>query len=538
MLQNETGAPENRPCSLAWFGATYPRNAIDLIALEYLNHDGTEYHNMSYNSRRRKMVSQILLAAILVGVGPTFSAETSPLSASKKKTERTPTHTVTRGSVKGKVQLDAVVEAAEMQPVKIETKAWTDLTVVDAVAHGARVKRGDVLVRIDTEKIRDQIEDLEREQPGAAVTLELTVAELENLKQTTPLKLELAKRVQRNADDDYSYFESTGRAQREKSALFNLKGAEQRLENVMEELKQLEKMYKADDVTEETEEIILKRQRFQVEFAQFGLESAKLGSDRDLKTLIPRENENLKSQKRDQELALASTEQTLPKTLAKKQLDFEKLKRDQRKAEKRLTDLKKDLESLNVRATMDGIVYYGACENGKWTTGASMAKRLIPTGKLSPNETFITIVNPDKLLLRTVIPEAELSKVKQGMKGQASPVSVPDKKLTVKLEELGYIPLPGAGFEAIMSLQQEKGVRLVPGMNCKATFGDVRKANALTAPKEAVFSEDGQSHVFVLKSDGSHEKRTVKTGDSDSKTVEILDGLSEGDKILLKKPEQ
>ena len=144
------------------------------------------------------MVSQILLAGILAGAGTTFGAETSPLSTSKKKTERTPTHTVTRGSVKGKVQLDAVIEAAEMQPVKIETKAWTDLTVIDAVTHGARVKRGDVLVRIDTEKIRDQIEDLEREQPGAAVTLELAVAELENLKQTTTLKLEAAKSVQRN----------------------------------------------------------------------------------------------------------------------------------------------------------------------------------------------------------------------------------------------------------------------------------------------------------------------------------------------------
>src|SRR6266480_4590429 len=103
---------------------------------------------MSYDDPRGKMVSQILLAGILAGVGATFSAEPGPPSTSKKKTERTPTHTVTRGSVKGKVQLDAVVEAAEMQPVKIETKAWTDLTVVDAAAHGARVKRGDVLVRI------------------------------------------------------------------------------------------------------------------------------------------------------------------------------------------------------------------------------------------------------------------------------------------------------------------------------------------------------------------------------------------------------
>ena len=77
----------------------------------------------------------------------------------------------------------------------------------------------------------------------------------------------------------------------------------------------------------------------------------------------------------------------------------------------------------------------------------------------------------------------------------------------------------------------------MPGMNCKITFSDVQKADVVTAPKDDVFSEGGQSHVFVLKQDGEREKRTVKTGDSDSKMIEITEGLAEGEKILLKKPE-
>ena len=86
------------------------------------------------------------------------------------------------------------------------------------------------------------------------------LAELDNLKESTPQKLEAAKRSHRVANEDFTYFDKTNRVQREKSARFNLKSAEQRLENALEELKQLEKMYKADDLTEETEEIILKRQ--------------------------------------------------------------------------------------------------------------------------------------------------------------------------------------------------------------------------------------------------------------------------------------
>ena len=77
----------------------------------------------------------------------------------------------------------------------------------------------------------------------------------------------------------------------------------------------------------------------------------------------------------------------------------------------------------------------------------------------------------------------------------------------------------------------------MPGMTCKVSFGDVQKAGVLLAPKEAVITEGNQKHVFVLTNDGQHEKRTVKTGDSDDKMIEILEGLAEGEKILVKKPE-
>jgi len=466
-----------------------------------------------------------------------FAADGGTPSAPEKKPEGPATHTIARGALKPKVQLDAVVEAVEMAPVKLEPKAWTDLTVLEAVSHGARVKKGDLLVRLDTEKIKDQLDDLDQDRPASTLALELSQSELENLTQTTPLKLEAAKRTQRQSDEDLAYFEKAGRALKEKTTAYNVKSAEQRLEGAKEELTQLEKMYKADDLTEETEEIILKRQKFAVDFAEFGLEASRQNAEQSLKTAVPREYETLKNQKRDQELALTLAEQTLPKTLTKKKLDIEKSKRDQRKAEKKLADLKRDLELLVVRSPADGIVYYGACENGKWTTGAAVAKKLIPTGKLTANEVFITIVNPEKLVLRSVVPESDLSQVKIGMEGKAAPVAAPEKKLEVKLEDLGDIPLPSGGFEAKLSIEREESVRLVPGMNCKVSFGESKKSDALLAPKDAVFIEGKQAYVFFAKGDAKPEKRKVKTGDADARMVQLLSGVSEGDRILLQKPE-
>jgi len=447
------------------------------------------------------------------------------------------THTIAKGALKPKVQLDAVFESADMTPVKLETKAWTDLTVLEAVAHGARVRKGDMLVKLDTEKLQEQIKELELDAPTAAITLETTQAELANLEETTPLKLDAAKRSHRIANEELAHFESAGRTQREKNSKFSLKSAEQRLEGAREELHQLEKMYKNDDLTEETEEIILKRQKFAVEGAELALESARLFHQRDFRTLIPREHETLKATKRDQDHALALSEITLPKALSKKRLDFDKLKRDQKKADKKLNELKKDMESAIIRAPADGTVYYGACENGKWTSGGAIAKKLVPTGKLMNNEVFITIVDPQKMHLRAVATEADLANLKSGAKGTAAPVSAPDKKLPVKLEELGTIPLPGGGFEARLSFEKNSDLHLMPGMNAKVSIGDSGRGEVLLAPKDAVFAEGKKHFVYLPNGDGKPEKRAVKAGENDGKMIEVIEGLAEGDKILLTKPE-
>ena len=448
-----------------------------------------------------------------------------------------PTHTVAPGGLKPKVQLDGVFESAEMEPLRLTPKAWMDLTIVEVAAPGTRVRQGDTVVKLDTGKLQDQLEDLELDRPGSTLLLETAQAELDNLKTTTPLRLEAAQRTQRLASEDLTHFEFIAKEQREKSVRFGLKNAENNLANQQEELKQLEQMYKADDLTEETEEIVLKRQKFEVERAQFSLENARIATERELSTLLPREQENQRNNKRDQDIALALTEQTLPRALAKKQFDTEKLRRDQRKSEKRFHDLKADLENMTVKAPIDGVVYYGACLAGRWTTAPAVLPKLVPGGKLAPNEVFITIVNPNRLRIKAIIPEAELAKIDTGMRGSIAPTATPDKKLSVRVEDLGTYPLPTGGFEAILSFEAEDGTRIVPGMTGKISFGNGQRAKALTVPKAAVFT-DGPDKVVYLQKDGANpERRVVRTGDSDDASTEIVEGLLEGEKILLKRPQ-
>ena len=438
--------------------------------------------------------------------------------------------TVTAASVP---QLDAVFEASEVTPIQAKPKAWMEMTVLEAVAHGARVKAGDPLVRLDLDKLRDQVSDLEQDQPATAAALKLATAELENLKQTTPLKLEVARRSQRTAGEDLTYFEKTGRTAKGKAIEYKLKSAQQHLDNEAEELHQLEKMYKADDLVEESEEIILKRQKFAVEYAQYTLADTKRAAEWDLKTVIPREEELFKAQKRDQDLALALAEETLPGNLAKKQFEVEKLTRDQKKSTKRLADLRSDLEHLTLRAPVAGIVYYGTPAAGKWTSAGAMASKLAPGGKLAPLEVFMTIVNADKLILKATTTEANLSQFKAGMEGTATLVSQPDQKFDVRIEEIGLVPSVSGGFEVKLAVTGKLPTPVMPGMNCKVSFTKSAKKNALQVPEEAVFTEGDRRYVWILKADGQREKHAVKTGVTAGKMVQVTDGVAVGDKLQL-----
>jgi hypothetical protein len=73
-----------------------------------------------------------------------------------------------------------------------------------------------------------------------------------------------------------------------KSVEYSLKYAQFTLDYEQEELDQLEKMYEADDLTEDTEEIILKRQRNSLDFAKFNLEQTKQYCDEILDVRLPR----------------------------------------------------------------------------------------------------------------------------------------------------------------------------------------------------------------------------------------------------------
>jgi len=451
------------------------------------------------------------------------------------------TYKVSKATLKGDVTFKGTVEAETMTEIVLRPEAWTpggSLVVKKAVPLGTSVKKGDVLVELELDKIDRAIKELESDLKMGEITLKMSEDELPILAKSTPVDLAAAERAKAIADEDLKRFLEIDRPLAEQSAEFALKNAAFSLESTKEELKQLEKMYRSKDLTEETEEMILKRQRHQVESAEFGLKTAQNRRDQTIKVDLPRREQTVRETAVKQNLALEKAKNNLPLTLSQKQLALEKLKYENGKTKEKLAKLQRDRESMMVKAPEEGVVYYGRCVNGQWTTAAAVASKLTPKGMLTPDEVFITVVSTRPIFVRGQVEEKDLHLVHAGMKGKATLTGYPDQKVPAEITNVSKIP-QGNHYECKVRIEPGKDAEaIMPGMNCTLHFVSFEKKDVLTVPASAVFSgEDDSHHVYVAGKDGAQPtKKDVQIGKTVHGKTEIVSGLSEGDEILLNKP--
>lgn len=455
------------------------------------------------------------------------------------------THKVEKGPFKIDVSAKGMFESRKMTEVALHPEAWSPntggmLLVQKAVEQGARVKAGDQLVWFDMERLNHTISDLENDQKLGTLAIKLAEEELPLLEKTTPLDLQAAERSKKQTDEDLKRYFEKERALAEESANRMVKSAKEYLEYEQEELKQLEKMYKANDLTEETEEIILKRQRNSVEDMKWYLQMAEHRREQALKTEMPRRDIRVKEQALREDLALLKARNTLPIALNQKKLGLAKMKYDANKTAERLAKLKRDRDLLTVKAPADGIVYYGRCQHGQWQTASMMQSKLQRGGMLMSDEVIMTIVEPRPLFVRATIEEKDLQHVRQGATAKVVPATNPDRRIPAKILDVTATPVSPGNFEARVSIElADEDDALVPGMACTVKLIPYRKTEAIAVPTSAVFTEEldeDEHYVYLQPKEGKAKKQPVKVGKKSGTKTEILDGLKDGDEILTEKP--
>jgi len=445
-------------------------------------------------------------------------------------------HEVRAELFKIEVTLSGKFHPEQAAEIILQPKNWTTFRVKKAVEHGSTVKKGDVLIEFERERYEEALVDQRRRVESATIALKRAEEELRFAQSVNPLDLQLARRNKQMIDEDWDYYQKVDRPFAEKFAKFIAEIAKWYLEYEQEELRQLEKMYQADELTDETEEIILRRQRNSVRMAEMDLELAEKRFGETMKFTIPRRTESQELSHKRAEHTLRYLEATLPLTVRDAELSFEQAKVTLEREQKRLKELETDGELLEIRSPMEGIVYYGRIQRGSWSAPSTASERLVPGSSADTNKVLMTIVQPRPLSVWVDVPENRLARLRVGLSGTAQLPVLPGTYLPAKVAELSPVPVREGTFAARIEVQIPEEARgVVPGGSCEVRFVPYLKQRTLVVPSSAVGTDEldpAKKFVYRLDAAGRVVRQPVTVGEQSGNLVEILDGLVAGDRIL------
>lgn len=426
-----------------------------------------------------------------------------------------------------------VMPAEGSVAVQLLPKSWQEFEIEELAAHGQKITKGEVLVKFDAEAIDRKLEDTRRTLATNELNLAQAEADLKNLMETAPHRMNALKRAAEIAAEEHGYFTKTRRKAEEEAAAQALERSKQSLDNQQEELKQLTQMYAADDLTEETEEIILTRQKNAVEAAEFALRMAKLDHQRTIEVNLPLEAEKLANQQRDTSIAKLKGEKDIPREIELKKIEVESLRTGLARSKQALADLEHDRALFEIKAPANGWFYHGPITNGRWLPGETV-KTLIKHGKPPVKQSFASFV-PDNaaLSLTAFLDESSARGLKEGVAGNATLAGREDIALPVKLTRISPTPEPDGSYRADFSAEWPKDTRPVVGATARIDLIAYHQPAAIAIPTKALrYGVDGWTAEVKL-ADGKSERRKVKRGRVAGDITEILGGLEVGQVVVI-----
>jgi multidrug resistance efflux pump len=438
------------------------------------------------------------------------------------------------------VTLDGTFTAEKMTPVALRPEEWSKFEIEEIVPHGAEVHAGQTLVKFESKDFEEELAELELQLHVSELAIRKAEEELPRLEKSLNLAATQAERNDKNSHEDYDRFYKIDRPMLLKAIEYNLKSARFQLDYQQDELDQLEKMYEADDLTEETEEIVLKRSRTQVEFAKFNLEQTEQYVEELRNIRLPRYEIEIKESLDRTGLSLARAKAALALDVNRARYELEQQKQSRAKALDRHVKLLADRELLELKAPAEGIVYYGECEDGDWSNMASLISKLKPHGNVGGNTVIMTIIDRRPLEVLAQAGEAQRPDLKVGQAAKIVPPVAHAEWLPAKLDRVSAVPVATGKFNVAFDLTGgELPDWIVAGMSCKVKITTFDKDDALVVPKKAVHTDKDDEevkYVWLVDSkdaDAKPERRVVKVGRTSGENVEITDGLKAGDVISL-----
>lgn len=150
---------------------------------------------------------------------------------------------------------------------------------------------------------------------------------------------------------------------------------------------------------------------------------------------------------------------------------------------------------------------------------------------VTPNQELFRVADFDPLLCRIQVPEKDLPRLRAGQPAYLTVEAWRGERFPARVLRLSPA-IDAATGTVRVTLEVQARDRLRPGMLASVFLEVDRRAQALTIPKAALSRESLGDTVYVVNGQVA-ARRAVKLGYEESDAVEVLDGLAEGDRVIV-----
>ncbi|MEE9391000.1 MAG: efflux RND transporter periplasmic adaptor subunit [Planctomycetota bacterium] len=480
-----------------------------------------------------KKILFLLIAVAIVGGGYYAYDRIQSAKGDDASNSGSGLYTVRRGDLKISITENGTLMAKDSKKVNFEAE-WEG-KIVFLVEEGKEVKVGEVLCKMDMKSIQVALEQAELDIVQAEANLKSARTEVEIQVSENEGALEKAKIAVEKAEKELERYTFGDAPHERRKFLIAIKDAETNHKKAQKRLQDSERLM-TEDYIKKTE---LENDKIEFERSEVQLEGAKNDLAMFEKYTFPMTTKDKKTTLKDGRRELSSVRKRNESKALQKSVRVTQNEKQLKRYNKRLDDRKEAIGKMVMTAPCPGILIYGDPRN-RW-----MADRIKIGGEIWGGNTIFTIPDLRVMQVKLAIHEADINKIKIGQIATVTMDTYPGVVLKGTVTKIAAIANSSGQrssgevkkFDVLMTLEQEEGKTYKPGISAKAEIHIAARNDVLYVPLQSVFLEEGKHFCHVSKSGGSIEKRKIEVGQSNDTFMEIIEGVGEGDKVLMYNPD-
>ncbi|MBW8036260.1 MAG: HlyD family efflux transporter periplasmic adaptor subunit [Planctomycetes bacterium] len=450
-----------------------------------------------------------------------------------------PLFTVEQGPLTISVLESGTITAREVEIIKCQVEGIS--TVLSLIAEATHVKKGDVLMELDSSKLVER--EINQNMAVKDANSVVIVAEkaFDVVKEKTKSDIAQANLMLRFAGIDLRNYKEKEYLNEHTAATTRITLAKEELSRAEVQLENSKKLAAENYISStelKTDELTYKKAELELTLVKNQLDLLEnYMYDRNIEQLESNVKQavmglNLINISTSASLVQAEAELVVKQAMADKQVRL-------------LEKINDQIKKTVIRAPMDGMVIYAT--SAKRTSRFSNREPLDEGQSVRERMELIYLPTSDLVNVEAKIHEANLDKVKIGFPVTIKIDAIPGEVFTGTVNKIAILPdqrsmhmNPDLKVYDTVVFVDDKGPnsasqKVRTGMGCRIEILTAEFEDALYVPIQSVIMVGDQPTVYV-QGRGKPKPRKVEIGMDNNRMVRIITGLKKGEKVLLAPP--